>query len=593
MPLTVLTDADVCAVLDTLTADDVNEMHMKLADALHTYSTATDSEDQGCCASNQPKRIMVKRKDGPTTLFMPAMSDDALGVKIATLDEKCKFSRSKGSLPINTKYDTPPGSPRSSSPAPRASLAEGTRTSSPMLSKANSFARPSSPTSSTPRSSSPSAGVRKSSTVTSQTSSGSSRKDSSISSRKDSTISTRSTSTTATATSSSGSTSYTVPDVVPPGTPLSTLPTIPRSGTSPTGSLTLLSQTGQPRALLNCSTLTAFRTALASTFLFRKRASVHTITVFGAGLQAYWHVHLAILLRGTEIHRIHLINRDFARAQQLFIKLAQQPNEAIDQHFVSGKLRPSILTPEYNEYDRLLKEHVRGADVIFCTTPSSTPLFPAGHLTNTEGRRKARYIAAIGSYKPHMQELHEDILRQAVRGPGSDSGSDSGSKHAHHGLHIHHRHASDGGAVVVDSIEGAMRESGEVIRSGIGGQGIVELGELVMLKRNHWAEKAEREERERRKREKEGHKTHDKGGHGIGHLFHGVQSHLPGHHEKAEGGREKAAVSKEGDGGLQEWLARGNVIYKSVGIGLMDVVVGMEIVRLAEERGIGTFVEDF
>jgi len=40
-------------------------------------------------------------------------------------------------------------------------------------------------------------------------------------------------------------------------------------------------------------------------------------------------------------------------------------------------------------------------------------------------------------------------------------------------------------------------------------------------------------------------------------------------------------------------LTRGNVIFKCVGIGLMDVVVGGELVRMARERGIGTTIENF
>ena len=306
--------------------------------------------------------------------------------------------------------------------------------------------------------------------------------------------------------------------------------------------------------------------------------------------------------------------------------------------FLEGKLRPSILTPEYGEYNRLLKEHVRAADAIFCCTPSTQPLFPGSHLTSGEGRRKARYIAAVGSYKPHLQELPVEILQQAVRGPGSSNVSssansvadDSSSSHSgssgghHHFFHIHQKTAGEGGAVVVDSIEGAMTESGEIIKSGIGGEGVVELGELVMLKRSHWAEKRKRaEERERARGDKHSQKEH---GHHFGNLFklhhhqssekvggkatddkgvvhshgmvvpekgpilppgeipHGNQGYRPGHTTKKD---------DVDDGGLFEWLQRGNVVYKSVGIGLMDVVVGMEIVKLAEERGIGTRIEGF
>ena len=44
---------------------------------------------------------------------------------------------------------------------------------------------------------------------------------------------------------------------------------------------------------------------------------------------------------------------------------------------------------------------------------------------------------------------------------------------------------------------------------------------------------------------------------------------------------------------MLEWITKGNVIYKAVGLGLMDLVVGGEIIRLGKERGVGTLVEDF
>jgi len=49
----------------------------------------------------------------------------------------------------------------------------------------------------------------------------------------------------------------------------------------------------------------------------------------------------------------------------------------------------------------------------------------------------------------------------------------------------------------------------------------------------------------------------------------------------------------EGEKGLIEWLTKGNVIYKSVGLGLMDLVVGAEVVRLGRERGVGTVIPEF
>jgi ornithine cyclodeaminase/alanine dehydrogenase-like protein (mu-crystallin family) len=42
-----------------------------------------------------------------------------------------------------------------------------------------------------------------------------------------------------------------------------------------------------------------------------------------------------------------------------------------------------------------------------------------------------------------------------------------------------------------------------------------------------------------------------------------------------------------------DWLTRGNVIYKSVGMGLMDLVVSEDLIRLGKERDVGVTVEDF
>ena len=282
-----------------------------------------------------------------------------------------------------------------------------------------------------------------------------------------------------------------------------------------------------------------------------------------------------------------------------------------------GKLRPSILTPEYGEYQRLLKEYVRACDVMFCCTPSVKPLFPAGHLTNTEARKKARYIAAIGSYKPHLLELPVELIQQAFEGPSKDASHKRGP------FQVSTTRAGEGGAVIVDTIDGALKEAGEIIQAGVGGNGVVELGELVMLKRSHKQAKEQRamERREQQKRrEKEEFRrkrraessaasvssssnTEDsskevgsKQSHGFGKLF----GHLRGHSREAKEAEPKEEPKKEkheeehvSDGGLFDWLTRGNVIYKSVGIGLMDVVVGMEIVKLAEERKIGTVVEGF
>jgi ornithine cyclodeaminase/alanine dehydrogenase-like protein (mu-crystallin family) len=296
--------------------------------------------------------------------------------------------------------------------------------------------------------------------------------------------------------------------------------------TTPRGCVTILDGAGVPLGFINAEELTAFRTALASTLLFTRRSRVHSITVFGAGKQAYWHIRLALILRGEDIHHVNIINRSYATIEPLLREIYKS-DDWVDLRSANDKLKFSAMSAEYGDYARLLKEHVRGADVIFCCTPSTSPLFPAEHLTNSEGRRKGRYISLIGSYKPHMVELHPDILRQAVE-----------PDHKHH----HHKHADKGGVVVVDSLEACLKEAGEVIQAGLTAAQLVEIGELVMVK------KAVLKEKE---------------------------------------------LGGEGEKGLKRWLDSGNVVYKSVGLGLMDLCVGGDLVTLAQERGIGTTIAEF
>lgn len=465
MPLTILTDQDVKDLLHSLNKQDILDLQQSLADGLHYYSANYEEEAvNGCAATYQPHRTAVKRKDGQTTLVMPATSDEAMGVKVVTIGE------SKDSSPM--------------APHARSSV---------------------------------------SSTATSST----------VDSMSSLSISGSRSPTVASAGSGSGGSMSTAESFEPPPSFAST------SSTSPKGSLTIFDGTGKPRALMNAEEITAFRTALASLMIFKKRSSVHDVTIFGAGKQAYWHLRLALLLRGPEVHHINIVNRSFERAQQLVHDLIKSPQ---------GKDLPKpkivIITPRHEEYERLLKSTVRAAAVIFATTPSVAPLFPASYLTNTTARVKGRYIAAVGSYKPHMIEIHPDIIKQAVA-----------PSHGHH----HHKHAISGGAIVVDSVESCMKEAGEVIQAGLGGREVVELGELMMLKKDAEARRKLTEQ------------DVDAGGVEFG------------------GGKG----SKKGDGGLYEWLQKGNVIYKSVGLGLMDVVVGSELVNCAEAKNMGTTIQNF
>ncbi|KAK6211109.1 UbiD family decarboxylase [Colletotrichum tabaci] len=369
----------------------------------------------------------------------------------------------------------------------------------------------------------------------------------------------------------------------------------------PTGAVTLLSPEGQPVGFLHAKTLTAFRTALTSTCLLARRGQVKTVTVFGVGLQAYWHVRLALLIRGSTIKHVNVINRRFSDQARVFLRQFYEVPAHIKEREGWGEATFSILTPGYGEFKRLQREQIRDADVVYCCTPSTEDLFEAEVLTNHEGRRKGRLVAAIGSYTPSMRELPEGLLLQATK---------------HEKPHWHfHKHAPEGGVIVVDTLDGALKEAGEVIAAGLQPTQLVELGELIMLRRMHEEEEAAETET--------GGETASIAPSELDKLdFSGtpsIKSAFMGS-DGASVSDSRSSISKDSTTGSQsskgpsmlrrsssqrssdkhkkedalvKWLRDGTVIYKSVGLGLMDLAVGMHMVQLAREKGIGTQVEGF
>ncbi|KAI1473044.1 NAD(P)-binding protein [Daldinia caldariorum] len=374
----------------------------------------------------------------------------------------------------------------------------------------------------------------------------------------------------------------------------------------PTGSVTLYSPQGSPIGFLHAKTLTAFRTALASSCLIVKRASVRTLVVFGSGLQAYWHMRLALMLRGDGIRHVYIINKTFSEsAKETFKKIHGIP-QSIKQREGWEQTEFGLLTPSYREYDRLLKEHLRAADVIYCCTPSTVDLFEASILTSHEGRRKGRLIIAIGSYTRYMRELPRELLLQATKSKTSG--------------HHFHKHAIEGGVIVVDTLDGALKEAGEIIEAGLQPNQLVELGELVMIHRLAKEEEESLMSQSSAETSSINESTESLASPGStlagsesGNSVPGNESRrsssrspsrkgsslsLPFHHRRSSSqgpvDEQRHKQHKSGhDHQLARWLSVGNVIYKSVGLGLMDLVVGFEVVRLAQERGLGSHVEGF
>ncbi|KAG0648858.1 hypothetical protein D0Z07_4694 [Hyphodiscus hymeniophilus] len=379
---------------------------------------------------------------------------------------------------------------------------------------------------------------------------------------------------------------------------------------TPRGSLTLFNNEGQPTGFVNAEELTAFRTALASSLLIVRRHKPKEVVVFGAGKQAFWHVRLTLMFHGATIERINIINHRFSETSRDFYKGLLGTDELTKRREGWQSVKFGMITPSYNEYDRMTRDQIRNADIIFCTTPSTEVLFDHTILTNPSGRVKGRLIIGVGSFKPHMIEIPPEILLQAVKLHGA-------------GHHFRKR-AIEGGVVLVDTIN-ALGETGELTRARADGNlhanNVIEIGEIVMVEESYHQNnddssaiddssdptpfdepsptgaKSPSSSLALAFREQSFESTNSSKSPSRKSSFSNISRRGSRVFKSRRGSGVsdaplKKKVSKEEEE-LSQWLHKGNVIYKSVGLGLMDLVVGTEVVRMAKEKGIGATFKDF
>jgi ornithine cyclodeaminase/alanine dehydrogenase-like protein (mu-crystallin family) len=142
------------------------------------------------------------------------------------------------------------------------------------------------------------------------------------------------------------------------------------------GTVTLFSgETGEVRALMNASAITAIRTAAVSGVATRllAREDARELGIVGAGHQA--HPHIAAMLEARPFERIRVAARTFANAERL-----------------AGRW-PTATAVE------TVEEAVRGADVICTVTNSSEPVLERGWL------KKGAHVNAVGSSVKTAREL--------------------------------------------------------------------------------------------------------------------------------------------------------------------------------------------
>lgn len=298
------------------------------------------------------------------------------------------------------------------------------------------------------------------------------------------------------------------------------------------GAILVFDAVGRATGLVNAAETTAFRTSLGSILLYAHRNETSNIVVFGAGKQALWHLRLALVLKRGDIKTVTIVNRSADRAKELIERLHEMDAAAGSGHRDNDVEFSILEAGSESKQDEALKEAVTRADVIFCTTPSTQPLFPAEWLTASTGSTKTRFISAIGSYKLDMQELDPALLQAVVAEDGPRSYFPPVGQHK-----TDDAKTTSGSIIVVDTREGCALEAGELVKAEIEAERIVEVGELTHILEN----------------------------------------------------RDNNGESER----LEKWLAGGNVVYKSVGMGIMDLSICQALLERAAVYDVGTKLDEF
>jgi ornithine cyclodeaminase len=149
-------------------------------------------------------------------------------------------------------------------------------------------------------------------------------------------------------------------------------------------------KTGQAIALLEGSSLTAIRTGAASGAsidLFAREDS-KIVAIFGAGAQGRTQLEAACTVRPVETAFIFDRNPEKAQA-------------------FATEMHVQALMPRDIRVAGSAREAVESADIVCTATTSLRPVFHDVHV------RPGTHIAAVGSYRPDMQEVPAETIKRA------------------------------------------------------------------------------------------------------------------------------------------------------------------------------------
>lgn len=162
-----------------------------------------------------------------------------------------------------------------------------------------------------------------------------------------------------------------------------------------------------------------------------------SLVLFGSGAQAKYHAQ--VLVRTVpSLCKITIVARRETDRLQALVKELQETLNAQQSGY---DIRSVIDSAESAQ----VTATVADADIICTMTSSPVPLFHSPVKPSCA-------LILIGSYKPHMREISQEVLAQARLG---------------------------GRKVVVDSREACLKEAGELIGAGMGEEDVVELGEVL------------------------------------------------------------------------------------------------------------------
>ncbi len=165
--------------------------------------------------------------------------------------------------------------------------------------------------------------------------------------------------------------------------------------------------TGTPVAVMDGTPLTLRRTAAASALAasYLARSDARHMVMVGAGALASGLVHAHATVR--PIRRVEVWNRTPARAATLAADLRRDGFDAV------------AVTD--------LEAAVREADIVSAATMSATPLIRGAWL------KPGCHVDLVGAFKPAMRESDDEVMRRST--------------------------------VVVDTIEGALAEAGDIVQA--------------------------------------------------------------------------------------------------------------------------------